>query len=380
MGAYRDESGNGTWFAKFTYTNWRGEKINKKKRGFKTKKAALKWEVDFLREQSGNLDMSFKDFFKIYEKDMKPRLRENTWKTKEQIIVTKVIPYIGDLPVNEISKMTIVKWQNQLMKDKNSKGEKYSQTYLRTIHAQLSSILNHACKYYNLRSNVARQVGSIGKKEASEMKFWTESEYNKFIEEVKDKPLSFYAFEILYWCGLRTGELLALTKEKFDFTNNTIRVNQSLQRISGRNIITEPKTQKSIRTVVMPAFLAEEMKKYMAGIYKLKDNQLLFPITKSYLHHEMTRGSTKAGVKRIRVHDLRHSHVSLLIELGYSAIAIADRLGHESIDITYRYAHLFPSKQNDMAVSLSNIRKENVDDQWEKLLEDEDDLQNKEII
>lgn len=380
MGAYRDESGNGTWFAKFTYTNWRGEKINKKKRGFKTKKAALKWEGDFLREQSGNLDMSFQDFFKVYEKDMRPRLRENTWKTKEQIIVTKVIPYIGDLPVNEISKTTIVKWQNELMKEENSKGEKYSQTYLRTIHAQLSSILNHACKYYNLRSNVAREVGSIGKKEASEMKFWTESEYDKFIEEVKDKPLSFYAFEILYWCGLRTGELLALTKEKFDFTNNTIRVNQSLQRISGRNIITEPKTQKSIRTVVMPAFLAEEMKKYMAGIYKLKDNQLLFPITKSYLHHEMTRGSTKAGVKRIRVHDLRHSHVSLLIELGYSAIAIADRLGHESIDITYRYAHLFPSKQNDMAISLSNIRKENLDDQWEKLLEDEDDLQNEEII
>lgn len=93
------------------------------------------------------------------------------------------------------------------------------------------------------------------------MKFWTESEYDKFIEEVKDKPLSFDAFEILYWCGLRTGELLALTKEKFDFTNNTIRVNQSLQRISGKNVITEPKTQKSIRTVVMPDFLAEEMKK-----------------------------------------------------------------------------------------------------------------------
>lgn len=151
------------------------------------------------------------------------------------------------------------------MKEEDDKGKKYSQTYLRTIHAQLSSVLNHACKYYNLKSNVARDVGSIGEKEASEMKFWTESEYDKFIEEVKDKPLSFYAFEILYWCGLRTGELLALTKEKFDFTNNTIRVNQSLQRIGGENIITEPKTKKSIRTVVMPDFLAEEMEKYMAG-------------------------------------------------------------------------------------------------------------------
>ena len=373
MGAYRDESGNGTWFTKFTYTNWRGEKINRKKRGFKTKKEALKWEEDFLREQAGNLDMTFSEFFQVYGKDMRPRLRENTWRTKEQIIRTKVIPYIGDLQVNEITKMTIVKWQNILMKEEDDKGKKYSQTYLRTIHAQLSSVLNHACKYYNLKSNVARDVGSIGEKEASEMKFWTEKEYDKFIEEIKDKPLSFHAFQILYWCGLRTGELLALTKEKFDFTNNTIRVNQSLQRIDGENIITEPKTKKSIRTVVMPDFLAEEIEKYMAGIYKLKDNQLLFPITKSYLHHEMTRGSKKAGVKRIRVHDLRHSHVSLLIELGYSAIAIADRLGHESIDITYRYAHLFPSKQNEMANSLSTIRKSNLDGEWEKLLEDEDE-------
>lgn len=132
--------------------------------------------------------MSFKDFFEVYEKDMRPRLRENTWKTKEQLIITKVIPYIGDLKVNEISKATIVKWQNELMKQENSNGQEYSQTYLRTIHAQLSSILNHACKYYNLKSNVARDVGSIGEKEASEMKFWTESEYDKFIEEVKDKP------------------------------------------------------------------------------------------------------------------------------------------------------------------------------------------------
>lgn len=373
MGAYRDESGNGTWFTKFTYTNWRGEKINKKKRGFKTKKEALKWEEDFLREQAGNLDMTFSEFFKQYEKDMRPRLRENTWRTKERIIGTKVIPYLGDLKVNEISKNSIVKWQNKLMKEVDSKGEKYSQTYLRTIHAQLSSVLNHACKYYNLKTNVARDVGSMGEKEASEMLFWTEEEYGKFIEAVKDKPISFYAFEILYWCGLRTGELLALTKEKFNFTNNTIRINQSLQRIDRENIITEPKTKKSIRTVVMPDFLAEGIKNYMAGIYKLKDNQLIFPITKAYLHHEMTRGSEKAGVKRIRVHDLRHSHVSLLIELGYSAIAIADRLGHESIDITYRYAHLFPSKQDEMAESLSNIRKTNLEEEWEKLLEDEDE-------
>lgn len=83
--------------------------------------------------------------------------------------------------------------------------------------------------------------------------------------------------------------------------------------------------------------------------YGLGENERLFPITKSYLHHEMDRGSKQSGVKRIRVHDLRHSHISLLIEMGFSALAIAQRVGHESIDITYRYAHLFPTKQTEMA-------------------------------
>ena len=81
-------------------------------------------------------------------------------------------------------------------------------------------------------------------------------------------------------------------------------------------------------------------------------------MTKSYLHHEMDRGAKSAGVKRIRIHDLRHSHVSLLIEMGFSALAIADRVGHESVDITYKYAHLFPSKQQEMAQKLDMERKE----------------------
>lgn len=108
------------------------------------------------------------------------------------------------------------------MKVKDDRGRNYSPTYLRTIHAQLSSILNHACRYYNLKTNVARDVGTMGEKEADEMSFWTQEEYEKFVAVIKDKPQSFYAFEILYWCGLRMGELLALTKEKFDFNTNTL--------------------------------------------------------------------------------------------------------------------------------------------------------------
>ena len=121
----------------------------------------------------------------------------------------------------------------------------------------------------------------------------------------------------------------------------------------------------------MPEFLTEEIKEYIDSFYKLKPKDLIFNFSKSYLHHEMDRGSKKAQVKRIRIHDLRHSHVSLLIELGFSATAIADRVGHESIDITYRYAHLFPSKQKEMAMSLTQVRNNTAND-WKDLLEEDE--------
>lgn len=372
MGAYRDENKNGTWYCKFSYVNWKGQKLNKKKRGFSTKKEALAWEKEFLNGQAGSVELTFREFFELYKRDKKPRIRENTWRTKEAIVNSKIMPYIGDLLMNDITNVTIIQWQNELMKVKDDRGRNYSPTYLRTIHAQLSSILNHACRYYNLKSNVARDVGTMGEKEADEMSFWTQEEYEKFIAAIKDKPQSFYAFEILYWCGLRMGELLALTKEKFDFNTNTIKVDESLQKIDGENIITPPKTKKSIRKIVMPDFLAEEIQNYLDSFYKLKPKDLIFTFSKSYLHHEMDRGSKKANVKRIRVHDLRHSHVSLLIELGFSATAIVDRVGHESIDITYRYAHLFPSKQNEMADSLTQVRVKTQND-WEDLLKEDEE-------
>ena len=164
-----------------------------------------------------------------------------------------------------------------------------------------------------------------------------------------DKPQSFYAFEMLYWTGARLGEVLALTAEDFDFMKNTVRINKSYQRLEGKDLITTPKTPKSNRIIKMPKFLVEEIKEYISMLYGYKKTDRLFQVTKSFLHHEMERGCKLSGVKRVRIHDLRHSHISLLIDMGFSAVAIADRVGHESIDITYRYAHLFPSKQIEMA-------------------------------
>ena len=185
------------------------------------------------------------------------------------------------------------------------------------------------------------------------MLFWTKPEYLSFSQAMMDKPVSFYAFEVLYWCGLRLGELLALTSKDFDFEKGTVRINKSYQRIECEDVITDPKTPRSNRIVQMPDFLAEEMRNYINSLYGLSPNERIFPISKNYLHKEMDRGCKETGVKRIRIHDLRHSHVSLLIEMGFSAVAIADRVGHESIDITYRYAHLFPTTQKEIANKLN---------------------------
>ena len=172
-----------------------------------------------------------------------------------------------------------------------------------------------------------------------------------------DKPISYYAFQMLYWTGIREGELLALTPADFDFEKGTVKISKTYQRIKGEDMITSPKTKKSNRTVQMPDFLCTEMQEFFDMQYGLKRKDRIFNITKSYLHHEMDRGSKAAGVQRIRIHDLRHSHISLLIEMGFSAVAIADRVGHESIEITYRYAHLFSSKQKEMAIKLDFMNK-----------------------
>ena len=154
--------------------------------------------------------------------------------------------------------------------------------------------------------------------------FLDKEEYMKFIEAVTDKPISFYAFEILYWCGVRMGELLALTPADFDFQACTIRINKSYQRLEGKDIITDPKTVKSNRMITMPEFLSEELESYIGMLYGLNENDRIFQISKSYLHHEMDRGVKLSGVKRIRIHDLRQSHVSLLVNMGYSAVAIGE--------------------------------------------------------
>lgn len=352
MSVYKDKATN-TWRVLYRYKTITGERKQTQKRGFATKREAQAWEREQALKAEVKMDMTFESFIEIYTADKKNRLKLNTWLSKEHIISQKLIPYFGKMKMDDIGTKEVIAWQNEMINYRDKNGKPYAQTYLKSVHNQLSAIFNHAVRYYNLPVNPATKVGAMGKKEAEkEMDFWTKEEYLKFSDSMMDKPISYYAFEMLYWCGMRIGELLALTSSDFDFEKGTVRINKSYQRLKGKDVITDPKTAKSKRNVKMPKFLCEEMKEYISSIYGISDDDRLFPITKSYMHHEMERGCKETGVKKIRIHDLRHSHVSLLIEEGFSAVAIGDRVGHESIDITFRYAHLFPTKQDEIANKL----------------------------
>ena len=346
----------GKWDIQYIYKDWLGDRKKSTKRGFSTKREAEEWVRDFLATKQANLDMYFKDFLEIYYEDMESRLRETTLRNKKYIIELKITPYFGKRKMNDINPADIRKWQNEQIK------LGYAKTYLKTINNQINAVFNYAVRYYDLRSNPCTKAGSMGKARADEMLFWTKEEFKAFADAIMDKRQSYVAFMVLYWTGMRIGELLALTARDIDLEKRTVSVNKSYQRLDRRDIVTDPKTPKSKRIIQIPSFLAEDLKGYLGSIYALTENARIFSFTKHFMEHEMKRGIKTSGVKRIRLHDLRHSHASLLIEMGFTPLAIAERLGHDRVETTMNtYAHLYPNKQRQIADKLDEEFKEDLE-------------------
>lgn len=293
----------GKWLIQYRYTDWQGKRRKSTKRGFKTKREAEEWLRNFLMTQTSDFDMKFDEFLKLYYADMETRLREHTMRTKKYIIELKILPYFGQKRINDIKAADIRNWQNELIK------QGYSPTYLKTINNQLSAVFNYAVKYYDLKGNPCAKAGSMGKSKAEEMNFWTKEEFMQFIDSVMDKRQSYMAFMLLYWTGMRLGEVLALTPADIDFEKRTISITKSYQRLGKQDVITPPKTRKSKRIITIPEFLIADLQDYLSSLYEVKDTDRLLPVTKYYLEHEMKRGIKVSGVKKIRVHDLRHPYV-----------------------------------------------------------------------
>ena len=344
MPAYYDEKTK-TWFCKFYYTDYTGARKQKKKRGFPLKRDAQEWERAFLERQQGTPDMTFQALYDIYIEDMAHRNREGTVAGKRSIFKNRILPYFKDKPVNSITPADIRTWQNIQI------ATGYTDGYLRRMHGAISTLFNYAVRYYNLPSNPCRKAGCMGKYTHS-IQFWTLDQYNSFIQHIEDIRAK-TALELLFYSGMRLGEMLALTLSDLDFTDNTISITKTYVRKT--KTPGPPKTDNGIRCISMPDTVMQNIQTYTNKIYGIKPSDRLFTFAESLIRRNIRRGAEKAGIPRIRIHDIRHSHVSLLIELGFSPHLIAERIGDTVEMVNSTYGHLYPNKHGEVADRLNQL-------------------------
>ena len=351
--SYKDKNGKKKYYCSVRYVNNAGQRVQHKKEGFSFSSEAKQYEKEFLEKINGSTDMSFKSLCEIYLKDCEARLKPTTYRGKKYLFYDKLIPFFKDTAIADITPAMIRSWQNNLL----SHIPAYTQTYIKTCNNQLSALFNYSVKYYGLKTNPVHIAGTIGKKHSGRLDFWTISEYKKFMDSLDAAKPFRMAYELLFYTGMRSGEMLALTIADFDAASRTININKNFAHLDGKDYIMPPKTPKSKRVITLPEKVAQHLQEYISALYDPDPSERLFPMLNKYsLAKALKRTATAAGIKPIRVHDLRHSHASLLIELGFPPLLISERLGHENIETTLQiYSHLYPNKAEEVAAKLNEF-------------------------
>ena len=342
------------------------ERKRTSKRGFEKKKDAEAWIKSDLQafikqlEHKETLDenLTMGELIEHYMEDAHIREEETTCLTKKNIVETKILPFFKDIKVYDVSTNHIREWQNQMMTAVKKNGEPYSDTYLRSMNDQLSAIMNFAQTYHHLPSNPVSKVKRMGlKNPEDEAEIWTLEEYEKFSEQLQDKPMFYYIFEVFFWSGIRLGELLGLTKEDVSLEEGTLSVRASYKTQTHK--MGKTKTKNSKRTIYIPQFLVEELAEYMETLYGLSEKDRIFPTSKTTLHKKLKEAAEKAGLKKITIHEFRHSHISMLMD-GVSFASVMDiskRAGHKKPSTTIIYTHRYKGKDQMIADELNRLLK-----------------------
>ncbi len=353
---YTTIKGATRWYCSFHYRNWKGENERKKKMGFATRREALDWENTFINSQKQGPDILFSELYKKYMEDGEARLKPSSMYTKRKLLEDKILPYFKNMKVCDITALHIRNWQNTLINYRNENGNPYSPTYLRTIHAKLSAIMNYAVNYYNLEQNPCKKAGAMGTARSDEMSIWTRDQFECFIGHVI-RPVYHCAFNVLFYGGLREGEMLALTARDIPRDRAIINIDKNFAAVNGQKLILTPKTDKSKRVVPIHDQLHQELISYIDSM-NLGPNDRLFTFCRASLFEEFKKRTVEAGLPEIRIHDLRHSHVSMLIDMDVKPIQIAERVGHASVQTTLRvYAHLYPDREWNASEMINDLFK-----------------------
>ena len=401
--------GGAKWMTKFNYTDPKSGIVKTAyKRGFDSKREAKKYEDDFIdsliapEEDEVEVIRTYGDVFQEYLMSHKRAdIKESSLETKFNIFNKHIFPTFEEVPIDSITDDDIANWQKKMKLCIQPNGKHFSEAYLRTIQSQFNSIINYAFSKGYLKANPLADIKNMGIKD-KRVEFWTPEEYERFAYYAMEYPQYYYVYEVLYWCGLRLGEMLALTLNDIDLENGIISVTKtynhlngediistpktpsSVRKVSmpaltlndidlkngiisvtktynhlnGEDIISTPKTPSSVRKVSMPAFLCDELKEYIGLQYEPTREQRIFQISKSKLANNFHLLSDEAGLKRITIHGLRHSHVSLLISKKYDIFEVSKRIGHKSVKTTQDiYGHLFDDVQKSIANDLDKLRR-----------------------
>lgn len=360
------KANNGTYYfrANLGYDAVTGKQIQKYRSGFSTKKEARAEYSKLILAAEEGLAMekkqpSFKQFIEeIYLPWYKTQVKESTYKNRLNTI-EKHFKFFYRKKVNEIEPIHVQTWQLKLAKD-------YSPNYVRIIQGMLSLAFDRAIILGLAKKNPARMVGNIKSKKVK-VDFWTLEEFQKVISLLYKgdyyEHYLFICFWLLFTTGLRIGEAAALQWEDIDFESGIISVTKTLYYKSMNEYkFVDPKTSASIRTVVIDEDTIRELKDWLEVQKKvLKDCNFVLsysgiPTSKHTLPRALEKLAWLAGVHRIKIHALRHSHVALLISMGVNPLIVKDRLGHEKIQTTLgTYGHLYPNSNFEVAKMLGGI-------------------------
>ena len=368
------------WEVFLRYKDLSGKTCKKHKKGFSQRKEAIAWEKEFLRKIENSEDITFKELYEKYIEYLCPRTKKNICKIKGSSLMNKmeifrlhILPYFEKQNIHDIKPIDIISWHNELANKTCSRGnQSLSLAYLKKIHGQISAIFNYAIKFNGLKSNPAFIAGNfdddnhISKIDMTGNKWWTVEQYEKFAEVAMDNDIDYHLFETLFWNGLRIGEALALRKKDFDFKENYLYVRGNASgkapewtedgNLEFTNTITTPKNGEPRRVKMMESY-SDEMKDYIRRLYNLKDDDFVFPITKKTAQNHWRSICKKAGLPYMKLHGLRHSHISLLFSMDFNVLEIARRTGHKEQTVTYMYAELIGAKEKEMASRLDDVRK-----------------------
>lgn len=370
MPSYEKNKSSGLWSVRFRESIPNDGIHQKRLSGFKTKKEAQYGYEDYISKQQKKLeeevqnkvieqspnDMSFSFLVNAYLNFKQNRIKNTSYYDTVKKINKRILPFFFEMKIKEITPAKVVEWQNTI--------SDFSYKYQLNLTNCLISIFNFGEKYYDI-TNIMKKVDKPRNLEPKkEMQFWTPEEFSKFIEKVEKEPYK-QLFKFLFISGCRRGEAAALAWNDFDFKSHTVKISKNVSYKIGENgksyHITTPKNFGSNRTIALPAFYCEELKKYKLWQSEhFECTDFVFgstdPLPPSNIDRELKAAAKSADLKIIRVHDLRHSCASYLIHKGISIVAVSHRLGHNNVEQTLNtYSHMLPDDQTMIIRGLDEL-------------------------